>query len=33
VARVLEEGAERVRPAARATVEKVKQVMGLYTPR
>jgi len=33
VARVLAEGAERVRPVARDTVEKVKHVMGLYTPR
>jgi tryptophanyl-tRNA synthetase len=33
IARVLEEGAERVRPAARDTVEKVKRAMGLYTPR
>jgi tryptophanyl-tRNA synthetase len=33
VARVLAEGAERVRPLARGTVEKVKHVMGLYTPR
>jgi tryptophanyl-tRNA synthetase len=33
VARVLEEGAERVRPLARSTVERVKRVMGLYTPR
>jgi tryptophanyl-tRNA synthetase len=32
VARVLAEGAERVRPIARGTVEKVKHVMGLYTP-
>ena len=32
IARVLEEGAERVRPAARATVEKAKHAMGLYTP-
>jgi tryptophanyl-tRNA synthetase len=33
IERVLEEGAERVRPAARDTVEKVKSAMGLYTPR
>jgi tryptophanyl-tRNA synthetase len=33
IARVLEEGAERVRPLARNTVEKVKRAMGLYTPR
>ncbi len=32
VARVLQEGAERVRPLARDTVEKVKQCMGLFTP-
>ena len=31
IARVLETGAERVRPAARNTVEKVKRAMGLYT--
>jgi tryptophanyl-tRNA synthetase len=33
VERVLEEGAERVRPAARDTLEKVKRAMGLYTSR
>src|SRR5712692_3703038 len=33
VARVLEDGAERVRPVARDTVEKVKRAMGLYTAR
>ena len=33
VARVLAQGAERVRPAARDTVEKVKHAMGLYTAR
>jgi hypothetical protein len=32
VARVLLEGAERIIPIADATVEKVKQAMGLYTP-
>jgi tryptophanyl-tRNA synthetase len=32
VAKVLAEGAQRVTPAARDTVEKVKQAMGLYTP-
>jgi tryptophanyl-tRNA synthetase len=32
VAKVLAEGAERVTPAARDTVEKVKRAMGLYTP-
>jgi tryptophanyl-tRNA synthetase len=31
VAKVLADGAERVRPAARDTVEKVKRAMGLYT--
>jgi tryptophanyl-tRNA synthetase len=31
IARVLEQGAERVRPAARDTVEKAKRAMGLYT--
>jgi tryptophanyl-tRNA synthetase len=31
IAKVLAEGAERVRPAARDTVEKVKGAMGLYT--
>ncbi len=33
VARVLEEGAERVRPLARETVEQTKKAMGLYSPR
>ena len=33
VARVLDEGAHRIIPVADATVEKVKQAMGLYTPR
>ena len=33
VAQVLAQGAERVRPAARDTVEKVKHAMGLYTAR
>ncbi|MGD1093855.1 MAG: tryptophan--tRNA ligase [Bryobacteraceae bacterium] len=32
VARVLEEGAERVSPVANDTVRKVKRAMGLYTP-
>jgi tryptophanyl-tRNA synthetase len=32
IARVLEEGAERVRPIANDTVYKVKKAMGLYTP-
>jgi tryptophanyl-tRNA synthetase len=32
VARVLDEGAERVRPIANDTVHKVKRAMGLYTP-
>jgi tryptophanyl-tRNA synthetase len=32
VARVLEDGAQKVRPIANDTVEKVKRVMGLYTP-
>ena len=32
VARVLEEGAERVTPIANDTVNKVKKAMGLYTP-
>lgn len=32
VARVLEEGAQRIIPIANGTVEKVKQAMGLYTP-
>jgi tryptophanyl-tRNA synthetase len=31
IAKVLEEGAERVTPLARDTVEKVKRCMGLYT--
>ena len=31
IAKVLEEGAARVTPFARATVEKAKQAMGLYT--
>jgi tryptophanyl-tRNA synthetase len=31
IARVLQEGAERVSPLARDTVEKVKRCMGLYT--
>jgi tryptophanyl-tRNA synthetase len=31
VTRVLEEGAERVRPLARETVEKAKKAMGLFT--
>ena len=33
IGRVLAEGAERVRPLARKTVETVKNAMGLYTPR
>jgi tryptophanyl-tRNA synthetase len=33
VARVLQEGADRVIPIANDTVEKVKKAMGLYTPR
>jgi tryptophanyl-tRNA synthetase len=32
IAKVLEEGAERVRPIANDTVLKVKKAMGLYTP-
>jgi tryptophanyl-tRNA synthetase len=32
IARVLEEGAEKVRPIATDTVLKVKKAMGLYTP-
>jgi len=32
IARVLEDGAERVRPIANDTVHKVKRAMGLYTP-
>jgi len=32
IAKVLEEGAERVRPIANDTVHKVKRAMGLYTP-
>jgi tryptophanyl-tRNA synthetase len=32
IARVLEEGAEKVRPIANDTVLKVKKAMGLYTP-
>jgi tryptophanyl-tRNA synthetase len=31
IANVLEEGAARVTPLARATVEKAKAAMGLYT--
>jgi tryptophanyl-tRNA synthetase len=31
VAKILDQGAERVMPAARETVEKVKRAMGLYT--
>ncbi len=31
VAKVLEEGASRVRPLARDTVEKTKRAMGLFT--
>jgi tryptophanyl-tRNA synthetase len=33
VARVLEEGAQRITPIANQTVETVKRAMGLYTPR
>jgi tryptophanyl-tRNA synthetase len=33
VARVLQEGADRIIPIANETVEKVKKAMGLYTPR
>jgi hypothetical protein len=29
---VLADGAERITPIARDTVEKVKRAMGLYTP-
>src|SRR5580692_5132402 len=32
IARVLEDGAEKVRPIANDTVHKVKKAMGLYTP-
>ncbi len=32
IARVLEDGAEKVRPIANDTVQKVKKAMGLYTP-
>jgi tryptophanyl-tRNA synthetase len=32
IARVLEDGAERVRPIANDTVHKAKRAMGLYTP-
>jgi tryptophanyl-tRNA synthetase len=32
IARVLEDGAEKVRPIANDTVRKVKRAMGLYTP-
>jgi tryptophanyl-tRNA synthetase len=32
IARVLEDGAEKVRPIADDTVQKVKRAMGLYTP-
>jgi tryptophanyl-tRNA synthetase len=32
IARVLEDGAEKVRPIANDTVQKVKRAMGLYTP-
>ncbi len=32
IARVLEDGAEKVRPIANDTVNKVKRAMGLYTP-
>jgi len=32
IAKILAEGAERVTPFARATVEKTKRAMGLYTP-
>src|SRR5580704_6368580 len=33
VARVLDEGAQRIIPIANATVERVKRAMGLYTPK
>jgi len=33
VAKVLQEGADRIIPIANETVEKVKKAMGLYTPR
>jgi tryptophanyl-tRNA synthetase len=33
VARVLDEGAQRIIPIANATLERVKRAMGLYTPR
>jgi tryptophanyl-tRNA synthetase len=33
VARVLDEGAQRIIPIANATIERVKRAMGLYTPR
>jgi tryptophanyl-tRNA synthetase len=33
VARVLDEGAQRIIPIANETVERVKRAMGLYTPR
>jgi tryptophanyl-tRNA synthetase len=32
VARVLQDGAERITPIAKETIEKVKNAMGLYTP-
>jgi tryptophanyl-tRNA synthetase len=32
IARVLEDGAEKVGPIANDTVHKVKRAMGLYTP-
>jgi tryptophanyl-tRNA synthetase len=32
IAKVLEEGAQRVTPLARDTVNKAKKAMGLYTP-
>ena len=32
VAKVLEEGAARVTPLARETVQKAKRAMGLFTP-
>jgi tryptophanyl-tRNA synthetase len=32
LARVLQDGAERITPIAKDTVEKVKKAMGLYTP-
>ncbi len=32
IARVLEDGAEKVRPIANGTVHKIKRAMGLYTP-